>query len=344
MVIGTSQDVKNKVLIVNASNESPSSLISKLIGKDNLTFTSIYNDEIQATDWQIDNKYYTADIEFWVLNQHKYPPTQIPLNIEQLGNLCEALILVFDATKKESFEKIHKWSQFVEECNPNVLLCVGIGKSENKSELNEWSVDNGLEYVELAESATQSASEQANPSASASASGEDDDENADPYGGAEGKDRIIEALSSTMWSNMKQKARRLEDQFSSVLNLGDDEEDELEKETTQGAGGLAPTFDPFNFDEDLRLARGEFRHATDEISQNLSALRGFLRENEAGEINGEEDDDQKDDTEENVENFESALSGLRRLRENAQQLPDAQRKALAAHVVSMLFPDEEDWQ
>lgn len=43
----------------------------------------------------------------------------------------------------------------------------------------------------------------------------------------------------------------------------------------------------------------------------------------------------------NVEHFENALAGLRKLRENAQSLPDAQRKALAAQVISMLFPEEE---
>lgn len=43
--------------------------------------------------------YYTADVEFWFLNQHNYPPTQLTLPVEQLGNLCEAFIVVFDATK-----------------------------------------------------------------------------------------------------------------------------------------------------------------------------------------------------------------------------------------------------
>lgn len=132
-----------------------------------------------------------------------------------------------------------------------------------------------------------------------------------------------------------------------MLNLGEDddeEEENLDAEIAQG--GPAPTFDPFNFDEDLRLARGEFRHATEEISQNLRALQSFLRENETPQegVEVEAEPENDNSTEANVEQFESALTGLRRLRENAQQLPDAQRKALAAHVISMLFPDEEDWQ
>lgn len=131
-----------------------------------------------------------------------------------------------------------------------------------------------------------------------------------------------------------------------MLNLGEDDEgdDELVGELPQSQGP-PPTFDPFNFDEDIRLARGEFRHATEEISQNLRALQSFIRETEAKEAEAEaEAEQQTNNTEVNVEQFESALTGLRRLRENAQQLPDSQRKALAAHVISMLFPDEEDWQ
>jgi hypothetical protein len=140
---------------------------------------------------------------------------------------------------------------------------------------------------------------------------------------------------------------RIEDQFS-MLSLGgrggadgDLEEDE---ELSLGSG-VTPTFNPLNFDEDLRLARGEFRAATTEISQNLRALQTFLRETEAPHgMDGIESEVPEADTEQSVEQFESALTGLRRLRESAQSLPDAQRKALAAQVISMLFPDEEDWQ
>lgn len=48
-------------------------------------------------------RYYTADVEFWHLNDNQYPPTQLPINVEQLGELCEALILVFDSTKVQQF-------------------------------------------------------------------------------------------------------------------------------------------------------------------------------------------------------------------------------------------------
>jgi Alpha and gamma adaptin binding protein p34 len=177
--------------------------------------------------------------------------------------------------------------------------------------------------------------------------------------GTEGRERIIEALGSTVWENLRQKRiyinahnipfiyhsllltaraeRRLEDQLN-MLSLG---EDGLDGDLPLGEGA-APTFDPLNFDEDLRLARGEFRHATDEIAQNLRALQNLLRETEApsGVDEGMEGvPPEEDNTEASVEQFESALTGLRRLRENAQQLPDAQRKALAAQVISMLFPD-----
>eukprot|EP00026_Physarum_polycephalum_P003651 Phypoly_transcript_03664.p2 GENE.Phypoly_transcript_03664~~Phypoly_transcript_03664.p2 ORF type:complete len:368 (-),score=107.24 Phypoly_transcript_03664:101-1204(-) len=367
MVIGTTEDVKNKILVVSSVAETPSLLLKKLIGKDNLVFKTIYSDEIHTTGYEIDNKYYTADVEFWLLNQHTYPPAQLPINTDKLSDLCEALILVFDATKQETFEKLHGWSQFVEEFNPNVLLCVGIGKSDNKHVYTEWCVDNGLEYVEVIEASenpSTSASTSENSASSQAPTEEEEETEDDRFGsGAEGKDRILEALGSTMWENMKQKARRLEDQFSMLSlggrgglgglgGLGDlGEDSDPENELSLGPGP-APTFDPLNFDEDLRLARGEFRAATNDISQNLRALQSFLRETEAPRgvdgIEGEEGEEKEGegglDAEASVEHFESALTGLRRLRESAQQLPDSQRKALAAQVISMLFPDEEDWQ
>ena len=143
-------------------------------------------------------------------------------------------------------------------------------------------------------------------------------------------------------------ARRLEDQFSSMLSLGG-EDDDVEDDLALALDPSAPTFDPLDFNEDLRFARGEFRAATTEISQNLLALQSFLRETDAPHgVDGTDEavggEEAENNTEANVEHFESALTGLRRLRESAQQLPDAQRKALAAQVISMLFPDEEDWQ
>jgi len=350
-VIGTTEPVKNKILVVS-SIPTPRSLISQIIGKEDLSFRSVCSDEIQSIDWTIDNKYYTADVDFWLLNQHQFPPAQLPISVDELGDLCEALILVFDSAKYESFEKLHPWTKFVEEYGPSVLLCVGIGKCENKRIYNEWCVDNGLEFVEV-ETVTPTGP-QTNTTTSEDKNEAEGDENEDdnPFGsGAEGRDRIIEALASTMWANMKQKVRRgmdrLEEQFSNMLSLRADEGEEEEGSyvpPTIAEGGTAsvPTFDPLNFDEDLRLVRGEFQHSTSEITQNLRALQTFLRETEPSE--GDEEGERglgADSTEVNVEQFESALSGLRKLRENAQLLPDAQRKALAAQVISMLFPEEE---
>jgi len=362
--------VKNKILVVGSVPHSRS-LINQIIGKEDVEFTSLYDDEIQRVDWAIDTKYYSADVDFWVLNQHHYPPAQLPLPVDELGDLCEALILVFDSTKHETFERLHPWTDFVEKFAPSVLLCVGIGKCEDKRVYNEWCVDNGIEFVEIIEPSVQNNNiPESNTNLSSNSSntnGDDDndgDEDDNPFGsGTEGKERIIEALGATMWTNMRQKERRvertLEDRFSDALSLhpdlhNNDNPDLPDLSAFSNYPAPAPTFDPLNFDEDLRLARGEFpndglQHTTSEIAQNLRSLQSFLRETEPAE----DGDDISEgtgreaglfgDTEFNVEQFESALTGLRRLREGAQQLPDAQRKALAAQVVSMLFPGE-NWE
>ncbi len=119
----------------------------------------------------------------------------------------------------------------------------------------------------------------------------------------------------------------------------------------EGEGEGAPTFDPLNFEEDLQVAHGEFKHNNnEEITKNLRALQSFLRETseeEEGEEEGAENffsDMNGDSTVRKVEQFENALAGLKKLRDSAQQLPDEKRKALAAQVITMLFPGEGDWQ
>lgn len=73
MVIGTTDPVKNKILVVSSIPASLS-LIKRMqttnlifvfvnlyyleiVGKEDLSFRPIYSDEIQCTDWAIDNKY-----------------------------------------------------------------------------------------------------------------------------------------------------------------------------------------------------------------------------------------------------------------------------------------------
>jgi len=316
MVIGTTEPVKNKILVVSSCLPAASRvLINQIIGKEDTTFRSICSDEVQSIDWTIDTKYYTADVDFWLLNHHQFPPSQLPMSVDELGELCEALILVFDSTKYESFEKLHPWTKFVEDYAPSVLLCVGIGKCENKRVFNEWCVDNGLEFVEITEpepttAQTNSASNNTNITSNANntstqnttttenntapdntnitsytnntptqnttstennssgdsnnnasrPAGDDDveDENDDPFGsGTEGRDRIIEALGSTMWTNMKQKERRgmdrLESQFSSLLSLrsyDDDDEADGEERTAHSTAATAPTAGPFLIEPD----------------------------------------------------------------------------------------------
>lgn len=75
---------------------------------------------------------------------------------------------------------------------------------------------------------------------------------------------------------------RLEEQLN-MLALGAEEEEGEASAAAAVAALAGPTFDPLNFDEDLRLARGDFQVSTGEISQNLRALQSFLRETEEGE-------------------------------------------------------------
>jgi hypothetical protein len=71
-----------------------------------------------------------------------------------------------------------------------------------------------------------------------------------------------------------------------------------------------------------------------EITKDLETLTNFIRELDC---NAEDDGE----LEEKVNLFERTSLNLKKMRDDAQSLPDEERKRFAAMVVAALFPEED---
>jgi len=308
--------VKNKIVIVGGRHADNQNIIQRITG--NTTVLCDVQEGFLKCKWIIDTKYYIAPVEIISLPE-AFPPNLPSIDTSQLGSVCEALILLLVPGKNESFESIKEWKPFIEEHSPNILLCASVGPCSdvNKEMYVKWCIENGIEFVEIVDVDT-------NPTEEPTPTQEDD-----RYADREGVERIIEALTSTMWPTMVKKggkpvksSQELLPMLEQLADLSIDPTDNVEEEKDD--------FDTF----------GEFTSHTDDkkaLSVNLQALSSFL--NDIGNEEETEGDVGK------VENFEQALMDLKRLRDKAQTMSDDERRAFALKVVSSLMSEEdmEDW-
>ncbi|KAI9008755.1 hypothetical protein CLU79DRAFT_776750 [Phycomyces nitens] len=79
--------------------------------------------------WTIDTKYYTANIDFWL---DEIAPESIEKDIKAytdqshgITKVIDAFVYVFRKDKPETFSSLSFWLPFLEECDPSIRLCVG---------------------------------------------------------------------------------------------------------------------------------------------------------------------------------------------------------------------------
>lgn len=134
------------------------------------------------TEWQIDNKYYRADVEFKILDNCASDVTQ---GVEGLIMLLKADADQLDAgeTWAECFKRVEEWSPAV-----RLLVCQRCGDEQgsteddrrylDRSRVLRWCLDHELELIEMEP--------------------EHDEEDEEDFG----VPRICSALQSHTWSNM----------------------------------------------------------------------------------------------------------------------------------------------
>ncbi|KAJ1843279.1 hypothetical protein LPJ70_003458, partial [Coemansia sp. RSA 2708] len=134
-------------------------------------------------EWHMETRYYRAELEFWVDSTERLPDAHIqsmqqwlddpdkypdddtsalPIEDgvaelqEQLGEVVDALVFVFNPGRPETFADILPWARFARTYCPNVLLCVATGDSTCAEACKDawfgWCVAAGWEWVDLTDS------------------------------------------------------------------------------------------------------------------------------------------------------------------------------------------------
>ncbi|KAI9262399.1 hypothetical protein BDA99DRAFT_482509 [Phascolomyces articulosus] len=251
--------------------------------------------------WVIDTKYYTASVDFW-LDQVDGDPKVIEGYTNQdnaIGQVVDAFVYVFRKDKLSSFDGIKKWIPFLESCEPSIQMCVGHGepKEDEDSDLGsieDWCLDHQFEYVDL------------------------DEKTVEPLDKA-GWDLAVDVLQTNLWDGMSQKE-------------SDGSSKNKEQETI---------YDDDDFYKELQML--SLQREKDDSSKKGQDKKGD---------NSFDDNDDFDDLDfempsqnevrkmqeqlfaslDNEDGLDKAFETMQALREQGQNLPDEERRKLAAKV------------
>jgi len=283
------ESIRNKILIIGYDNLQKETLIQKLLGnemKQPCTYTAIKGKDLLSHSWNIDTKYYTASVEFLILDVADSEPD--PSLQEHLGEVCEALVFMVDPLH----QSLTHWESFIAGYSPSVLLCVG-EKTEPK--VHEWCLDHGVEFVALDQ---------------VQKGEEDEDERFVEKFGVE---RIIEALHANTWPNMILK----KEQSSNGPKVDKDSLDSMLNSAKISIEGLV-------FAE---KAREKETYKENEQERSNEAFHLPMDDLMFADLDmpneGEEDM-------EDLQIFEKTLGNLASARARASNLPDNERRELAA--------------
>jgi hypothetical protein len=138
--------------------------------------------------WHVENKYYTA----------KIPCHAPPLSEADDCSDCEAMVMVFNPAKVETFKQVQAWYQKSDDRPSEIKLVVAMYEDAHEymregsrhdwlQAAEDWCTEEMIEYVELCST---------KPEAVRSQSSEE---------GAQGLARVVEALQSHMWPSAEMR-------------------------------------------------------------------------------------------------------------------------------------------
>ncbi|XP_068694192.1 alpha- and gamma-adaptin-binding protein p34-like isoform X4 [Montipora foliosa] len=177
------------VLLVNCSSFLSSDDIIREMFNNKRPEPKHISDCLNAYLWQIENKYYTADIHLCTCSVTSPPRNHECGFAENL--FFQSIIIVFDENES-SFTIVKSWLSYVESQDPSVLLLLNSGKGGggdggiSKADVVRWCLANSFELIEMMTTA-------------------EEDHQEDYFGEKTGIARVIEALQCAEWPNMKMK-------------------------------------------------------------------------------------------------------------------------------------------
>ncbi|ORX82984.1 hypothetical protein BCR32DRAFT_292293 [Anaeromyces robustus] len=206
---------KNKILVLGREDIEPFVIVKEILEKSKVKAKEEVTKDSQSVPWTINNKYYKANIQFWIdCAEPKEINEETKKHWKEIGNVLDGFIFVFDKYKPSSFEDIKKWNEIINDFDINVRLCIG-KPSKEKSEtdkeklekfyddIENWTIENDFEYIDFEN--TEKTEE-----------------------GKNGIERAIEALETNMWENAVMKKGNDKDE-----NEDEDEEKKLMEEVEE---------------------------------------------------------------------------------------------------------------
>ncbi|KAF0041049.1 hypothetical protein F2P81_006947 [Scophthalmus maximus] len=156
-------------------------LIKQILNTKTLPEPTKREETVAWYPWEINNKYYTADVRLCVV------PSTFQMSSE-IAQSTQAFIAYFDSKVEDGLEKLHPWISVVEDLAPEVLILVCDRVCEHgvtRHEAQQWCLAHAFELVEL------------NPQ---ELPDEDDD-----FPESTGVKRIVQALNANVWSSVEMK-------------------------------------------------------------------------------------------------------------------------------------------
>lgn len=199
---------KNKIFVIGREENKPYTVVKEILEK--VKSKDEVNKDTHCVPWTVDNKYYKAKLQFWIdsAKPEESSKEETKKHWQQIGNVIDAFIFVFDKYNPESFEDVKKWNEIINDFDINVKLCIGKVSDTKKEtdkeklekfydEIENWTIENDFEYIdhEISEATEE---------------------------GKNGIERVIEALETNMWENAVMKKGNEKDE--------EDDEEKLMKE------------------------------------------------------------------------------------------------------------------
>ncbi|KAI8081449.1 uncharacterized protein BX664DRAFT_340416 [Halteromyces radiatus] len=286
--------------------------------------------------WTIDNKYYTASIDFWLDEPDLDSLTETIDGYGKKENgvtqVIDAFIYVFNKYQQNSFDPIKQWMSFLEVCDPSIRLCIGMSSSmETKATqttttdssstdvFEDWCLENQFDYIDM-------------------------DQQPEIPMDKKGYDLVVDALHTNMWDGLVRKngqtSRKLPDVFEAALSDNDDDNDDDFEQSLKNIEDDGEEW--IKEIEKLKLEHDKLRKK-DETRTLTASGKDIL------DFDNDDDDDDDDfdmPSKEEIgrmhdqlfgdidqdDGLDKALQSLQAMREKGKDLPDEERRKMAAQV------------
>lgn len=177
---------QGRVLFVSCSSFLSAEDIVREVFKGEIPEPVSISDFFNGYLWQIENKYYTADIQVCSCSVTSPPKTQSKL---ALNFFFQSIVIAFDENES-SFKEVNSWLSYVKLQDPSILLLLNSGKGSDlaisRTEVVRWCLSNSFELINMSIQ-------------------EEEDSQEDEFGEKFGVARVIEALQCAKWPDMKMK-------------------------------------------------------------------------------------------------------------------------------------------